>query len=53
MMFLTERQSGEMSGLMRHERASLLAHVHGKAHRQMLMDTSFLPVFRMASQMVS
>ena len=41
-----------MSLLMRHERANSLAQVPGKAQRQILMETSFLPVCPMASQIV-
>ena len=49
MMRLTDDQRGRMSGLMRHERAMLRAHVPGKAQRQMLISTSPQPTLLKAS----
>ena len=39
-MDFTEAHEGEMSGLMRQERARFFAQVPGKAQRQILRDTS-------------
>ena len=48
MMDFTELQWGDMSPLMRHERARPRAQVPGKAHRQMLTEMSRGHTSRMA-----